>query len=302
MGTAFQKLCEGLGLSLPLENFPKTLIELDRLKIKAEPVAFKELVKDWLASLKVEGDSRRFQAGAVTAGSIMELRLIRFRAVFAPGMQSRSFPAPAGEDSILLDHERKALNRLFNAPDALSEKRKRPVEDRLLFALIAQAATEKLVFTYSRTDEQGGKERLPSPFLVTAAGAVYCWGNNRDGELGDGTTARRAAPVRVGGGHAFVRLGVGSRHACGLTAQGQAYCWGGNTRGQLGDGTLTSRTTPVPVHGGHTYADLFLGSSHTCALTPAGEAFCWGANDQGQTGDQPTDFVEQPVLVELGQR
>lgn len=172
MGAAFQKLCEDLGLGLPLEDFPKTLHELDRLKIKAEPGAFKDLVRDWLASLKVEGDSRRFQAGAVTAGSIMELRLIRFRAVFAPGMQSRSFPAPARDDSILLDHERTALNRLFKAPEALSEKRKRPVEDRLLFALIAQAATEKLVLTYSRTDEQGAKERLPSPFLVTAAGAA----------------------------------------------------------------------------------------------------------------------------------
>src|SRR6266566_750235 len=72
---------------------------------------------------------------------------------------------------------------------------------------------------------------------VTAAGAVYCWGNNFFGQLGDGTTTDRSSPVLVAGGVSFAAVSAGWRHTCGVTAAGAAYCWGDNTSGQLGDGT-----------------------------------------------------------------
>src|SRR5207248_3215711 len=82
---------------------------------------------------------------------------------------------------------------------------------------------------------------------VTAAGAAYCWGSNRAGQLGDGTTTQRLTPVPVASSVRFTAVSAGSFHTCGLTAAGDAYCWGGNGAGQLGDGTGTDSFVPVPV-------------------------------------------------------
>jgi alpha-tubulin suppressor-like RCC1 family protein len=82
---------------------------------------------------------------------------------------------------------------------------------------------------------------------LTTTGAAYCWGHNGDGQLGDGTTIKRASPVPVMGGLTFARVSAGSNYTCGITISGAAYCWGNNSRGQLGDGTTTNRTSPALV-------------------------------------------------------
>ena len=82
---------------------------------------------------------------------------------------------------------------------------------------------------------------------VTSGGAVYCWGYNGNGELGDGTTTNRSSPVLVMGGVSFAAVSAGGAHTCGVTAGGAVYCWGLNSSGQLGDGTTTDRSSPVLV-------------------------------------------------------
>jgi len=82
---------------------------------------------------------------------------------------------------------------------------------------------------------------------VTAAGVIYCWGSNRFGQLGDGTTSDRKSPVPVAGNLSFAAVSAGGSHTCGVTAAGAAYCWGENSSAQLGDGTRTDRLRPVLV-------------------------------------------------------
>jgi len=88
---------------------------------------------------------------------------------------------------------------------------------------------------------------------VTGGGAAYCWGDNRDGKLGDNSTTARLNPTLVAGGHSFTSLAAGYRHTCGVTGGGAGYCWGNNTYGQLGDGTTVATTSPVAVNGGHSF-------------------------------------------------
>src|SRR6266581_2797973 len=82
---------------------------------------------------------------------------------------------------------------------------------------------------------------------VTTAGAAYCWGDNRSGQLGDETTTFRTSPVAVLGGLSFAAVSAGEWHTCGLTTAGTVYCWGSNASGQLGDGTTTDSHVPVRV-------------------------------------------------------
>jgi alpha-tubulin suppressor-like RCC1 family protein len=85
----------------------------------------------------------------------------------------------------------------------------------------------------------------------SAAGVLLAWGANAKGQLGDGSTASRAQPGRVGGlANAFsVAPGEQSVLALGLGLDGGVWAWGGNAFGQLGDGTRTDRGLPFPIAG-----------------------------------------------------
>jgi alpha-tubulin suppressor-like RCC1 family protein len=119
--------------------------------------------------------------------------------------------------------------------------------------------------------------------------SAWCFGDNADGQLGDGTQTASATPVAVTGGHAFVQLATGDYHTCGLTDGGDVYCWGGNYDGQVGDGTgQVQRTEPVRVALDEV-AELDAGGDFTCARTEGGDVYCWGDNDLGQLGRAGAD-------------
>jgi alpha-tubulin suppressor-like RCC1 family protein len=144
---------------------------------------------------------------------------------------------------------------------------------------------------------------------LSSAGAVYCWGGNDRGELGDGSTTDRWSPVAVDTGGALhgvtvTRIAAGGVHGCALSSVGVAYCWGWGMFGSVGDGTNTNRWSPVAVDtsgalNGVTLTDITAGDGHTCALSSAGVAYCWGWNFVGQVGDGTTTDHNSPVAVDM---
>ena len=112
-------------------------------------------------------------------------------------------------------------------------------------------------------------------------GALYCWGLNTNGQLGDGTTKDSKVPVRVSRVLGATQMVAGESHTCAIFQNGSLKCWGGNGFGQLGEGGTTDTNTPVNVN---LFPDqITAGSFHTCALV--GRSIqCWGDNQFGQLG------------------
>ena len=128
-------------------------------------------------------------------------------------------------------------------------------------------------------------------------GRIACWGNGGIGQLGDGATANRLAPVIVAGISTAVAVSAGGNHTCALLAGGSVKCWGNNGSGQLGDGTLTGSALPVTVSGIANATAVSAGFSHTCALLGDGGIRCWGDNGEGQLGDGARIRRATPVAV-----
>jgi hypothetical protein len=61
---------------------------------------------------------------------------------------------------------------------------------------------------------------------VGADRKAYCWGDNSEGELGDGTTQAHATPAPVRDVDDVDRLVADRRAACALRHDGSVWCWG----------------------------------------------------------------------------
>jgi alpha-tubulin suppressor-like RCC1 family protein len=137
-------------------------------------------------------------------------------------------------------------------------------------------------------------------------GRLFCWGEDDDGRLGDGTIglpAESAVPVKVTGNATNWKRVTGGRvHTCALKRNGRIFCWGRDDSGQLGDGIVGPNTAiPVQVIGNATdWKSVAAGDDHTCARTTSGRLFCWGLDNNGQLGDGTiADPAPNPAPVEV---
>ncbi len=117
---------------------------------------------------------------------------------------------------------------------------------------------------------------------IRMGGALYCWGKNTDGVIGDGSTSDRDDPVLAGAmGVVWSQVDVGGGHACGIHSGGALSCWGRNSVGQLG--FAGGATMPMPVGSDTDWTAIATGSYHSCGIR-SGTLWCWGEGGSGQLG------------------
>ncbi|HJK91441.1 MAG TPA: hypothetical protein RMG45_14320 [Polyangiaceae bacterium LLY-WYZ-15_(1-7)] len=129
-----------------------------------------------------------------------------------------------------------------------------------------------------------------------AAGAVWCWGRNDLGQLGQGDFEPRSGPVEVALPAPVAQLGVGENHACAILTNGQLHCWGHNYEGQLGlDDLFGAGDVPEPTRVGteSDWEQVDGHQGHSCGVRMQGTLHCWGRNTESQLGLGPSGPIQR---------
>jgi hypothetical protein len=141
--------------------------------------------------------------------------------------------------------------------------------------------------------------KKPSPSLVGitlgydhscalhANGTVWCWGSNRYGQLGNGTTTQIARPVQVLKLDDVASIDAGDDHTCAMRFDGTVWCWGYNGYGEVSIQPALERLVPSPVAVTNlsNVRAISVGDYATCALRSDTTVWCWGSNHDGELGD-----------------
>lgn len=128
-------------------------------------------------------------------------------------------------------------------------------------------------------------------------GTVWAWGDNSNGQLGDGTNSGKNQPVQVLNLQDIRAIAAGKNHALALKSDGTVWTWGYNGFGQLGNGNQTSQNTPEPIGTINDAIAIAAGAYHSLAIRANGTVWTWGFNQFGQLGDGTTANQPAPVQV-----
>lgn len=133
---------------------------------------------------------------------------------------------------------------------------------------------------------------------ITSDKLIYCWGDDSEGQIGNGSKGGGAQPnLATVAQVRFDSITVGGHHACALSTTKQVYCWGDDGAGQLGDDRKVNSTTPIPIASSLAFSSITAGDNHTCGIA-GGQVYCWGDNAQGQLGIGTVgDSSDVPVAV-----
>ena len=138
---------------------------------------------------------------------------------------------------------------------------------------------------------------------ITSTGALYMWGDNTYGNLGDGTTVAKISPIKIGtSSWSFIDLGAEVTH--GIDSAGRLFGWGYNLDGGVGINTTTTVSSPVLVSGpASTSWKAVSNYLSTLAITINGVLYGWGQNNNTTNGGAPGNgrtgggSISSPVLV-----
>ncbi len=152
-----------------------------------------------------------------------------------------------------------------------------------------------------------GKGGFGSGFCLARAtdGAVWAWGDNSQGQLGDGTLTSRTIPIQVPGLASIVKVIAGLAESYAIDRNGDVFSWGvsgagGGQNGALVLGRTTTQTNWVPGRVILQAPALALAASgsHAVVLLSNGTVWSWGSNTWGELGDGTSGNIPSELPVQ----
>lgn len=164
----------------------------------------------------------------------------------------------------------------------------------------AQVTGGDLVKKYKMVSVAGDTDSSFSCAIGVTADALYCWGDNSAGQLGQGNTDPADIPTKVGD-MKWTKISLGFKYACGIQSDESLWCWGKNTNGELGVGDFDPRDKPTKVTVGPAqWLYVSTSATHSCGIDVDGSLWCWGQNDRLQLGFSDPSNKEYPSKVDAG--
>jgi hypothetical protein len=140
------------------------------------------------------------------------------------------------------------------------------------------------------------------------AGALYCWGDDSNGQLGRGGSSPMTPVAAPSALSSVVAIAAGGDHTCAITSPGNAvWCWGANDAGQLSTSfpqapsSTPERLPKQVIDAGNvaiTGIAITAGQTHTCLVKDDHSLFCWGSDTHGEIGDGSTATFRPPTQAE----
>jgi len=181
-------------------------------------------------------------------------------------------------------------------------KRKRCLT--LLFAALfglslpAAVAAETPLAGGAFTDVVSVGSTMSQSYAVTKDGSLWAWGDNRYGELGNGTEGIHAWSPRKALLNDVKEVSGGSYFAVALKRDGTVWTWGMNDAGRLGIGRSSEPVVSVPrsiaLDG---VVSVSAAGSGGFAIREDGTVWTWGDNFGGVLGFPERNILPKPVQI-----
>jgi|GEM_PF-1353610 len=117
--------------------------------------------------------------------------------------------------------------------------------------------------------------------------AVYCWGANAKGQLGNGTVTPDSAPHQVSGPLSVREIAASDQTTCADSAGGTSvYCWGDDSYGEMF--FVGTSATPKRIGGLGGFGEIAGSLGNYLCFTSGADNTCVGDNGVGQFGNGGT--------------
>ena len=157
---------------------------------------------------------------------------------------------------------------------------------------------------YLTSDPIQGQIDLDDKFITDAwlvdqfvGGALFSWGYNAKGLLGNGTTISYSSPIQVGSLTNWKQLSCGGQYSqAAIKTDGTLWTCGYNGSGQLGNGSISAQSSPIQVGLLTNWKQVSAGQA-AAAIKTDGTLWMWGQNNQGQLGNGTTINYSSPIQI-----